>query len=667
MDKGLFYINFNPSEEKQALINEIEKYSAENSSLVYIVNRPLGDQIYEYNYEKAIVVLIPKYKILFINFETYNEEFSNYIEDFIEDIGYISQRYGYKDIMDRPRNWKKNFLAYINIEDINNKSFNDLLNEYKLVGEENIRKGEILMSLFTDNINDVNRINGEVPNNILDKIKKKIILRDGEQTRFIFNEPNNKRVTIQGLAGTGKTELLLHKIKKLYLIPKDLKIVFTCHNVILADNLRRNRVNEFFNFMRVEEQIKWNEKLWVMRSWGSQGDKNSGVYSYICNHYNIPFQRFTYNNTFDSICKQALEYIEKLENFDHCFDYMLIDESQDFSESFFQLCEKVTKFRVYLAGDIFQDIFESKPVSTVNPDFLLNRCYRTDPKTLMGAHAIGMGLFEQKLRWLEDDEWEACGYDIKKENGYYNLSRKPLQRFEDFDNNVLNGIQIIQIKNFNYEDKIIEIIDNIIKDYPTVKAGDIGIMFLENIESNYKLATRLQILIKEKFDWNVNIGYETKIRSKDEVFISNRNNVKGLEFPFVICIMQTQLGNDFQLRNSIYMMLTRSFLNSYFIIPKIQKYEKEIIKGIEFVNHNNYLHISEPTSKERNKLKNAIINYENIFKSQYDIVEEIANELKIDKNKRKQIHQLIQTICQSENETDKDKIKEIILSNIKFI
>ena len=43
----------------------------------------------------------------------------------------------------------------------------------------------------------------------------------------------------------------------------------------------------------------------------------------------------------------------------------------------------------------FQDIFENKSLTVVNPDFLLNKCYRTDPRTLMGAHAIGMGLFEK--------------------------------------------------------------------------------------------------------------------------------------------------------------------------------------------------------------------------------------------------------------------------------
>jgi len=664
MDNSLFYINFEPSEEKQDVIQAIRRYSSENLNPVYVINKPLGEKKYKYNYEKAIVVLTPKHKLMFINFGSGGNDFDDYMEDFIEDMGYISNKYDYVKIVGRPRNWRDEFIVSIDNATVKEKSFVELLNENKLHGRENIRKGEVLISLLTGSINEVDRIGGDVPVNVLDQIKRKIILFDGEQTRFIFDEPKKKRITIQGLAGTGKTELLLHKIKELYTIPDDLRIVFTCHNKILADNLS-NRVPTFFNFMKVEEQIRWNERLWVMSSWGSQSNKNSGVYSYICNYYNIPFQRFSYNSTFDNVCRKALEDINRLESFNYCFDYILIDESQDFSEGFFSLCEKVAKFCVYVAGDIFQNIFENEAISIVNPDFLLNKCYRTDPRTLMGAHAIGMGLFEKKLRWLKDDEWEACGYDIEKRDGYYNLSRKPLRRFEDVDSNTINGIEIIQMKESDYSETIINIINKIVEENSTVEPDDIGIMFLENTNDNYKLATELQVLIKDKFDWEVNIGYETKVKRKGTLFISNRNNVKGLEFPFVISIMQNPLISDFQIRNSVYMMLTRSFLTSYFVIPQIPQYEKEITEGINFVNRHEYLHVSEPSLNEKKQLYNAIINRKNIHKSQYDIVEEIMDVLKINKSDRSKLHKVVQAICK--DETDRDKLYDVVATNFALI
>lgn len=309
--------------------------------------------------------------------------------------------------------------------------------------------------------------------------------------------------------------MLLHKIKELYIDDDKSTIAFTCHNVILADSLKK-RVPEFFNFMKVEEQIQWEKRLWVMRSWGSYGNPNSGVYSYICNHYNIPFSRFSYGNTFDSICKRALDELNQMEDFEACFDYILIDESQDFSEGFFKLCEKVTRKCVYVAGDIFQDIFKDNPSMVVNPDFLLNKCYRTDPRTLMGAHAIGMGLFENtlglRLRWLEDDQWEACGYDIKREKGekYIELYRKPLKRFEDIDMSKSDGVTIISSEKDKYLNTVLNTIEKIRENNPTVLPDDIGIIFMENSNDNFELASKLQLLIREKYNWKVNIGYETK-------------------------------------------------------------------------------------------------------------------------------------------------------------
>lgn len=123
-----------------------------------------------------------------------------------------------------------------------------------------------------------------------------------------------------------------------------------------------------------------------------------------------------------------------------------------------------------------------------------------------------------------------------------------------------------------------------------------------NREILFKLASNLQSLIKEKYNQTVNIGYETKEKKKGTLFISNRNNVKGLEFPFVICIMQNVLTNDFSVRNSIYMMLTRSFLTSYLILPS-EAINIEVLKqGIEFVNRKGFLRVEEPSEQEKERI-----------------------------------------------------------------
>lgn len=664
MDNSLFYMNFEPDDEQRDFIEQVKVTTTDSINPIYVIKKPIIEKKTNYEYENAFVILVPKHRIMFLNFGKDDDLFDEYVEDFIEDIGYIAKKYEFLKLVGRPRQWKDNFIVKISKELCQKSTFDLLLKENELKDEELIRKGEILISLATGSINEAERLGEGVPDNVLDQIKRKIILFDGEQTKFVFDEPAKKRITIQGLAGTGKTELLLHKIKELYISPEENRIAFTCHNEILADSLRK-RVPEFFNFMKVEEQIKWNERLWVMRSWGNQSDYNSGVYSYICHYYNIPFSRFSYSTTFDNICKTALYNLNLLENFDYCFDYILIDESQDFSEGFFKLCEKVSKKCVYVAGDIFQDIFENKSLSIVNPDFLLNKCYRTDPRTLMGAHAIGMGLFEKKLRWLKDEEWEACGYDIKKENGFVEFHRKPLKRFEDVDIDSTNGIELFQVAETEYLSTVLSIITEIKQKNPTVSPDDIGIMFMENIDRNYKLASNLQILIKEKFNWDVNIGYETKEKKKGSLFISNRNNVKGLEFPFVICFMQGSLTDNFQLRNSIYMMLTRSFLTSYFVMPLANMPLNKLFSGIEFVNKKGFLKVVEPSENEKQKLYNAIINRKNVHKSQYELVEEIMDELGVNKSDRKKMHKIVEVMCNKE--VNREKLYDVIQTNFALM
>ncbi len=668
-DKSLYYKGFDAITEIDGFFDTLKEYAEINESgnSVYILNRPLGDKKYSYEYEKAAVILIPKHKMLFLDYGNNQDAFDEYVDEFVDDTGHISDKYDYMQVLGRSSKWSKEFVVKMQYREIQNLSLAALLDKIKLPNKESVRKGEFLISLLTGSINDIQKTGLDYPETLLERIKRKIVLFDGDQTRFIYDEPHQRRITIQGLAGTGKTELLLHKIKEIYTHNSEVKIAFTCHNKILAENLR-TRIPEFFNFMKVQEQIKWEEKLWVMSSWGSKADKNSGVYSYICNYYNIEFKRFSYSTTFDAICRLALNELEKITPLEPCFDYILIDESQDFTESFFQLCEKVNRKCVYVAGDIFQNVFDSEDISKVEPQFLLNKCYRTDPKTLMCAHAIGMGLFEPngKLRWLTDRAWNDCGYDIRKDGKYYDLYRKPLRRFEDLEDINISTLKVVPTSRDTYFDQILKIIEQIRNENETVEAEDIGIMFLENINVNYTLAKQLQAAIMEKFGWEANIGYESKEKKKGTLFISNRNNVKGLEFPFVICFMQGSLTTDLQIRNSIYMMLTRSFITSYFVLPDDDKEKlQHVIDGVKEVNQKGYLHIQEPTAAEKKRLDNIMIKHTSIHKSQRDIVEEILDELNVPKKWREKFHSIVATLYKEE--FDRDRLYEFIQTNYNLM
>lgn len=633
MSTSFFFLQADKNAQNSAFLDELERYANITKKQIYVVDKPLGDSKYSYSYGGAFLLLIPNHSMMFVNIEGDTDAFEDYVEDFIEDLGSISDKFRYKDVIGRPRVWRKELIVEMNLEEFDEDIFRVLENKILPTGDLK-KKCELLISLLTGSINDINKVKGNVPDNILDKVKQKILLFDGDQTRFVYQKQEKKRVTIQGLSGTGKTELLLHKLKEIYVENTESKVAFTCHNKILADSLR-GRIPDFFNFMKVEEQIKWNERLWCVNAWGSQYKKNSGIYSFICSYYNISFLRWSPSISFDYVCQKAIEEIKSSGRTEFAFDFMLIDESQDFPASFFDLCELTTSNTIYVAGDIFQSIFDNKVVSEINPDFLLSKCYRTDPKTLMFSHALGMGLFEQpKLRWLEDNEWKACGYLIDKTNGgtEYSLTREPLRRFEDLEQEGFKSMELVKTSANLGEDaelKVIEIIRNIREENPTVLADDIGVIFIDNTKNTYLSADKLEASIPREFGWEVNKAYESKEKIKDTLFVSNKNNVKGLEFPFVICVTK-KLNTSRSYRNALYMMLTRSFIRTYLLISQESNGElaNKIEVGLNSINDTGELKVTCPSDEEKSEIVTAI-NYTEENISFYDFAERIFTDLDV--------------------------------------
>jgi len=663
---SLFYNNIEKNDINKEIIKEIEKYANNNpKEQIYLITAPLGlvKNKYSYEYEKnVIVILSPKHKIIFLDLENNEEDFSDYYDDFIEDLGSISDKFNYKKFIGRPKKWKKELTVEKSID----KKFNiETLLSKNIIGKGLERKVEFLISLLVGSINNIEEKGLDNPESILEKVKNNIILFDGEQTRFIYQKLNQKRISIQGLSGTGKTELLLHKLKDIYISNENNKTFFTCHNIALANTLK-SRIPSFFNFMKVEKQIQWNEQLWVDRAWGSQRDQNSGLYTYICHFYNIPFSRWSNKTSYEKIFTEALEEINNIDkdDFKYAFDYILIDERQDFPDVFFELCEKITKNKVYIAGDIFQDIFDHDIEQRVtNVDIILNKCYRTDPKILMFAHSIGMGLFEKKkLNWLKDKEWKASGYKIKRSGKDITLSREAIRRFEDLD---IENIQSMNIKKYENIKQVIKIINNIKNENPTVKPDDIAIIVLDDNKTIYDFMYELKYEIMNKLEWEVNSAYESKKKIKNQLFISNKNHVKGLEFPFVICITN-KIQDNYKYRNTLYTMLTRSFIQSFLLVKddtnlKVQK------DGLEIINNKKYIKTIEPTEEEKEKIKNTIsLLQEEKNISFKEFLLKIFDECQVNREKQKNLQNMINSNDLLKDSFDREQIKDFIYRNEEY-
>jgi len=662
MDSSLYFKQVEENKVNSFFLKQIQEYIEERSDeQIYVLNAPLGDK-YVYPFQKnSLVILSPKHKIVFIDLVGNEEEFDEYYNDFIEDLSSISDKYNYKEHIGRPREWKKNNTVQIYYNEFTN--FKEILDN-NILSIELQRISELLISLLIGSINDIEKVGTEVPQTLLDKVKKNIILFDGEQTRFIYKDFPSKIVTIQGLSGTGKTELLLHKLKEIYLKEDEVKIYFTCHNIALSNTLKE-RIPSFFNFMKVEKQIEWNSKLWVSHAWGSRNFPNSGFYSYLCHFYKVPFLKWSAVNNYEKIYSLVLNHVNSLDDdeFEYALDYILIDERQDFPDVFFKLCEKIARKKVYIAGDIFQDIFENTGNTELGVDIVLNRCYRTDPRTLMFAHAIGLGLFDKdKLNWFSDEYWGSIGYKIERlPDREIHFFREPIRRFENLNT---DEYESVVFHNTTYPKDVINILKQLKAQHTNLKPDDVAIIIMEeNRKNNYDYIDYLNVQIGNELGWTINRAYENKRKIENTLYISNTNNIKGLEFPFVLCLSGV-IQNTYKYKNILYTMLTRSFIQSYLLVTNMNGLENNL-EGLKIINKHRYIKTLEPTDTEKKEIENKVLNFNQNKNISYDdFINEIFDELKIDKPIRAKLSNAI--LDTDFERFDKDKTIKFIQANKEF-
>lgn len=653
-----FYSQILKNEKNQDFLDFLENYANTINEQIYLLDRPLVNIKYQYNADNVGVVLMRKHKICFVSFADNNkDEFEEYRMDLLEDINSLSDTYNYKKLIGRVRSWEKDLVESYHISQV--VDFDKWIKEETIVNDESqLRRLELIITLFIGSINDVSNLSLETSSSIIERVKQKIQMFDCEQTRFIYGNLKNKekQVVIQGLSGTGKTELLLHKLREVYLSGPDLPVGFTCYNIILADNMRK-RIPQFFNFMMVNKQIDW-ENLLCVNAWGKSNDPYSGIYSYICHYYDISFFNYRQCRNFKHACQSTLKELKKVQKKDdYAFSYMFIDESQDFNDAFFELCEAVTKEKVFIAGDIFQSIFDGKPNVNKQPMIILNNCYRTAPKTLMIAHALGLGLYERhKLWWLNKNQWEQCGYKVEANGNQYSLMRYPIQRFDN-DNDNYTPFMCATTKNLSKG--IIKVLRDIKMDFEDVKPEDVGIIYIDDANYIYDLSVEVRKLISDNFNWQTNFAYETKQKLPGALFVSNRNNVKGLEFPIVICVTKG-IKRDISYRNTLYTMLTRSFLCSYLLIERNEDngFTEEIINGIRNTLETNKIEVTKPTKEEESGMMKWYESAKSI-ESLDEKINRLFNSLNIPNEKRKNIKSMIEN---NENlkQFEDDKLSNLI-------
>lgn len=248
---------------------------------------------------------------------------------------------------------------------------------------------------------------------------------------------------IRGLAGSGKTVILAMKAAHLHLNYPEAKILFTFYTKSLRATIK-SLITKFYRHYS-ETDPDW-KVLHIRHGWG--GSSVPGVYSDACRRANRQPLNFSDANriagkgetAFGAICKQLLENGNPKPYYDH----VLIDEGQDFPDSFYRLCYALAvgdrdKKSIVWAYDELQDILNVKirqpdelfgrgsdglplvdldrssthvPPGATN-DAVLSKAYRNQRDVLVTAHAMGFGVYGTIVQMLESAEhWEDVGYDV---------------------------------------------------------------------------------------------------------------------------------------------------------------------------------------------------------------------------------------------------------------
>ncbi|NYZ11804.1 ATP-binding domain-containing protein [Azospirillum sp. RWY-5-1] len=259
---------------------------------------------------------------------------------------------------------------------------------------------------------------------------------------------------IRGLAGTGKTVILAMKAALAHIENPNAKILITYYTRSLRDIIERLITRFHRHFAEVDPN--W-ENVHVRHGWGRANVP--GVYRDACIRDGIAFKSFGdvkhMRDPFGTVCSELIKNGPP----SAYYDVILVDEGQDFPDSFYQMCFFLAKGtrdekQIIWAYDELQNIFDVKvrepeqlfgkdddgvprisltrslPLGTDTNDFVLQRAYRNQRDILVLAHSIGFGVYGQPVQMLENAKhWEDVGYDVVSGDfttGSLNIVERPM-------------------------------------------------------------------------------------------------------------------------------------------------------------------------------------------------------------------------------------------------
>lgn len=268
---------------------------------------------------------------------------------------------------------------------------------------------------------------------MVSELETKLARFDSNQLMNSINEVIGTE-RIRGLAGSGKTVILAMKAALTHIRYPEAKILYTFSTKSLHQHVKRLITRFYRQFNDTDPDFGYHIR--VIHSWG--GRTSDGVYYRACKDNGGAFltypaaQKLSHQDPFSAACKKLMTEV----NIKSEYDYIFIDEAQDFDKNFLNLCMKLTTDgKLVFGADVFQNIFQTTAPNVedifgqdyaLKSDSVIKVCYRTPCATLLTAHAIGLGIYGQPVQVIRSvEDWKSLGYNpISKNEGEFEEKEK---------------------------------------------------------------------------------------------------------------------------------------------------------------------------------------------------------------------------------------------------
>lgn len=461
---------------------------------------------------------------------------------------------------------------------------------------------------------------------ILKQLEAEIAKFDDKQKYAALSQLEGPQ-RIRGLAGSGKTIILCMKAAVIHYRNPKAKILYTFKTRSLYDYIEL-LITRFYKSLTDGLTPDFDNCIQIRHSWGGKNLK--GVYFETCSNngvlpidYSSAINAKKNKDPFDYVCKELLLQCNGKLNKD--YDYVLIDEAQDFKPSFYQICRAIVKndCLVWCYDDLqnifdveiqdtkqtFKNEFNTKGIDLgklqrqhpdMDNDIVLPRSYRNPKEILVMAHAIGFGIYNDKLIQIlqDNNHWEDLGYKVESGNSEEN-ERMIIERRSECSPLTLNNYnsvdEIIQVYSApDFSSELLWVCDEIEKAIKVdkLRPDDIIVISIDDRNSKNYFKNISNILrTKNIFTHNLSANFYEKGFTEDEcVTLSTVYKAKGNEAAMVFvvgCDVAEDEKDNRTMRNKLFTAFTRA--KAWLRISGMNITNHSLFKEIQMIKDKNFV------------------------------------------------------------------------------